>query len=256
MIAQPHRVDSKVGSPGIRLRMFLDHRAVNSAQFGARGLEARPRSKATEDLSHPMHTAGHHHRREVVRARHDIRDDFRFRWVGNGRLEDTDDGRRTLAKPDCLPNHRRIARQRGRPEAICQHGGAGRLRPIVGRAEQPAQHRTESHHVEVRSADDTCADHARLAKTDHRETDGGKIAKCGQRLHACAEVLDFRDRKHRVLVPQAPRALADVDQAILVTVDERPQQHASDNAEDGGVGANTKRERDDDGDGQSFDPGQ
>ena len=236
--------------------MFLDDRTVDGAQLGARGLEARARSEATEDLRHPMHASGHHRCGEMVRARHDVRDDLRFRWVRNGRLEDTDDSRGTLAKPDRLPNHRGIARQRGRPEAMRQHGRAARLRPVVSRAEQPAQHRTESHHVKVRPADDTGADHARLAQADHRETDGGEIAKRGQRLDACAEVLDFRDRKHRVVEPHAPRALADVDQAVLIAVDERPQQHASDNAEDGGVGANAKREGHDNGDGQSFDPGQ
>ena len=51
-------------------------------------------------------------------------------------------------------------------------------------------------------------------------------------------------------------ALADVDQAVLVAVDQRPQQHAADDAEDGGVGADAERQREDDGDGQALDPGQ
>ena len=46
---------------------------------------------------------------------------------------------------------------------------------------------------------------------------------------------------------EAGRALADVDQPIFVAIDERPQQHAADDAEDGGVGADAERERDDDG---------
>ena len=57
-------------------------------------------------------------------------------------------------------------------------------------------------------------------------------------------------------VPRPLRALTDVDQPILVAVDERPQQHAADDAEDRGVGADAKGERDDDGDGESLDPGQ
>ena len=43
------------------------------------------------------------------------------------------------------------------------------------------------------------------------------------------------------------RALADVDQAIFVAIDERTEQHAADDAEDRGVGADAERERHDDG---------
>src|SRR5262249_8821573 len=42
-------------------------------------------------------------------------------------------------------------------------------------------------------------------------------------------------------------ALADVDEAFLVAVDERPQQHGPNEAEDGGVGADPEREGEDHG---------
>ena len=77
-----------------------------------------------------------------------------------------------------------------------------------------------------------------------------------QRLDARAQVADLRDREVGVLGADAVRALADVDQAILVAVDERPQQHAADDAEDRGVGADAEGEGEDDRDGQPFDPGQ
>ena len=54
----------------------------------------------------------------------------------------------------------------------------------------------------------------------------------------------------------ARRALAQIDQAILVLVDERPQQHAAHHAEDGRVGADAQRQGGDDGEGEAFDPGQ
>ena len=54
--------------------------------------------------------------------------------------------------------------------------------------------------------------------------------------------------------PMPRRALADVDQPVLVAVDERPQQHAADDAEDGGVGADAERQREDDGEAQALDP--
>ena len=56
--------------------------------------------------------------------------------------------------------------------------------------------------------------------------------------------------------PMPLRALADVDEPVLVAVDERPQQDAADDAEDGGVGADAERQRQDDGEGQALGPGQ
>ena len=85
---------------------------------------------------------------------------------------------------------------------------------------------------------------------------GGEIAERAERLDARAKVPDFRHRKVRVLGADAARALADVDQAVFVAVDERPQEHAPDDAENRGVGADAERQGDDDGDGQSLDPGQ
>ena len=115
---------------------------------------------------------------------------------------------------------------------------------------------TQAHHLEVRSADDPGAHHARLAEADQREVDGREFAEGGQRLDPRAEVADLRHRELGVLGADAARALADVDQAILVLVDERPQQHAADDAEDRGVGADAERQRDDDRDRQSLDAGQ
>ena len=64
------------------------------------------------------------------------------------------------------------------------------------------------------------------------------------------EVVDLGHRERRVLGAEARRALADVDQPILVAIDERAQQHAADDAEDRGVGADAERERHHDGGGQ------
>ena len=59
-----------------------------------------------------------------------------------------------------------------------------------------------------------------------------------------------------VLDADALGALADVDQPVLIAVDERLQQHAADDAEDGGVGADAERQRQDDREGQALDPHQ
>ena len=129
-------------------------------------------------------------------------------------------------------------------------------RPVVGRVEQSAPDRPQPHDLEVRSADDPGADHARLAKADHRELDGREVAEGRQRFDTRLQVPELRNRELGVLDADAGRALTDVDQAVLVAVDERPQQHAPDDAEDRGIGADAKRQRHDDGEGQALDPGQ
>ena len=83
-----------------------------------------------------------------------------------------------------------------------------------------------------------------------------ELAEVGERGDPRPQVLDLRDREHHAVLPEALGALADVDQPILVAIDERPQQHAPDDAEDRGVGADAERQGDDHRDGQSLGPGQ
>ena len=64
------------------------------------------------------------------------------------------------------------------------------------------------------------------------------------------KILDLRHGERGVLDADAGRALADVDQPVLVAIDQRPQQHAADQREDGGVGADAERQREHDGDRQ------
>ena len=117
-------------------------------------------------------------------------------------------------------------------------------------------HRAQAHDVEVRAADDAGADDARLAEADHRELDRREVAERGERLHPAWRSRSRAPRTLAFVRADARRALADVNQPVLVAVHQRPQQHAADDAEDRGVGADAERERDDDGDGQALDPGQ
>jgi len=73
--------------------MRLQHRGVAGSQLGPGLIERRARSQAAEDLRHPMFAAGHHGRRQVVRARGHVRDDLGRHRIGNSGLEDTHDGR-------------------------------------------------------------------------------------------------------------------------------------------------------------------
>ncbi len=191
-----------------------------------------------------------------MRAGDDVRDDLGLRGIRDRRFEDADDRRRTISEADRPADNRGVAPERCRPEPIGQHRYAGGVGPVVGRIDQPPAHRTETHHFEVRAADDAGPDDAGLAEPDHRERDRREITKRGQRLDASLEVAQLWYREVGVLDPFAARGLTDVDQPLLVTVRQRPQQDAADDAEDGGVGADAQCERDHHGDGQPLDAAQ
>jgi hypothetical protein len=61
-------------------------------------------------------------------------------------------------------------------------------------------------------------------------------------VNAGLNVLNFRDGKSGVFVAQARRALADVDEPVLVTIDERLEQDAANESEDGRVGSDAERQ--------------
>ena len=58
-----------------------------------------------------------------------------------------------------------------------------------------------------------------------------------------ADVRNLRNRERGVVHLQTRRALLDVNQAILIAIHQRAQQHASQNAENGRVRANAERQR-------------
>ena len=118
--------------------MLLNHRAVGRAQLGASRVEVGAGGKPAEQLGHAMHAAVDHRRVEMVRAGHDVGDDFGLGGIGHRRFDDADDGGGAIAEPDGLADHRRIALERRGPEAIREHRGTRRLRPVVGRVEQAA----------------------------------------------------------------------------------------------------------------------
>ena len=110
----------------------------------------------------------------------------------------------------------------------------------------------QSHHFEIRSADDAGLDFARLAQTDHGEADGGEVAELADGFDAARAVLRFPERKSWRSRRRCPGALPDVDEAVFIAIDERAQQHAAHQAENRGVGADAQRQREDDGDGETF----
>src|SRR6202521_513425 len=169
-----------------------------------------------------MDSPGHHRRGQVMRAGHDVGHDLGFGGIGHRGFEDAYDGGCALTKaaePDGLANHLGIAPEHGRPESIAQDHGASGLRAIVLRAKQPSEDWVQPHDLEIRSADDPRADLTWFAKADHGKADRGKLAELSERFDAGTHILNFWNGERCVFGPHSACTLADINQAVLVTVD-------------------------------------
>ena len=256
LIAKLHRIDPVVSLGRVDLGILAHDRAMRGAQIGACGLDVGAGRETPEQLGHPMHASCDHRGRHVMGARDDVGDDLGFGGIGHRRLEDADDCRAARVQPDGLSDHRRIVLVRRRPETMCQDDDSRRLRTIVRCVDQSAKHRSQPHHVEVGPAHDARAHDARIPEAVHRERDRGEVAEGAHRFHACLEVVDLRDGERDVRRLKAGCALPDVDQAIFVTVRQRLEQDASNDAEDGGVRPDAQGQCQHDGDRQAPCPDQ
>ena len=255
LIAKRPRTDLDVGIGRVGLRVFADDGGMHGAQLRARVLQRDARRKTTEELRHPMRAPRLHRRAKVVRAGDDVGDDFGIGRVGHRGLEDAYHRRWARSEAYRSPNNRWVSIERGRPESISQDRGRRGVRPIISRVQEAAKHRTKTHHLEERSVDDAGLDHAGHGpKTDQGKVDRGELAKRGDAGDAGPEVLNLGHRERHVRGADARSALANVDQPIFIAIDQRSQQHASNNAEGGSVCANAERERHHDRRRQTFGP--
>src|SRR6516162_2157255 len=236
----------------IRLAMFK-HAMTNTTAAAAsntrrivraRGLERDAGRESAEELRHPMRPVGDHRGPQMMRARHNVRDDLGVSRIRDRRLEDADHRGGPRTETDGRADDIRVAVERRRPEPVSEDRRPGRVGTIVIRVQQAAEHRAKAHHVEERTTDDARLDHAGLAaETTQREVHRGEVAEGGDGRDARLEVVQFRYRERDVLGAEAGGTLADVDQLIFVAIDEGAEEHAPDDAENRGVGADTERER-------------
>ena len=228
--------------------------ARSSARAASR---SAPGARRAEELGHAMHAAGHHRRVQMVRAGHDVGDDLGFRRDrgprARGRRRSSRSGRQ--AARSCRSPTGRSAASWSRSGSVSTAAPAACGPSSVGSSSRPRTGRSP-----ITSKYDPPTTPARTTRGSPRPiiVNGivEKSPKARQRGDAAAQVLDLRDREVGVLDADAARALADVDQAIFIAVDERPQQHAADDAEDRGVGADPERQGDDHRDRHALDPGQ
>src|SRR5262249_12168230 len=104
-------------------------------------------------------------------------------------------------------------------------------------------------HLEERPSHDAGLNGSRLAESRHGEAGGGEVAEGAERLGARAQIADLRHRKGDI---GAAFALAEVDKAIFVAVDEREQQATAQKAEYFGVGADAEGQGEDDSYAEAF----
>ena len=121
----------------------------------------------------------------------------------------------------------------------------GRVGTGVLRSDEAAENRTQTHYIKIVAADDAAVNDARFAESDHRKVHLREIAEFAEGADAALDILDFGHGKGGVVLSAGGGALADVDEAVLVAIDERLQQHSTHEREDGRVGADAQRQRED-----------
>jgi len=198
--------------------MLLHDRAVNRAQLAPGGVQTGTGGKAAEHFRHAVFAACHHGRRQVVGACYNVCDEFGFGWIGIRGFEDTNDRCTAGAESNRFTENGRVSFQPRHPKTIRQHGNTCSGGTIVGCAQQSSQDGPETHHLEIITSYNAGTDLARLPQPNHREGNRGKFAQCGHRLHSLPQILNFRDRKRRVLNANAWRTLTNVDKAAFVPV--------------------------------------
>ena len=254
LIAQPLDAQLYVCLRRVRLRVLAHHRRMQGGQLRPCRFQRDAGRQAAEQLGHAVGAFGHHRRAEVMWTGHHVRDDLRLLRIGHGRLEHADHGGGARTDADGLADDTRVAVEGGGPETMCEdHRTRGRG-TVVGGAEQAAEHGPEPHDLEERPVDDSGLHHTRLAEVEshHREVDGGEIAERGDGGGARLEVGDLRNGEGQVLGADALGALADVDQAVLIAIDQGHEEHGPHHAENRRVGPDAEGEGHDHGDGQAL----
>src|SRR6266849_232440 len=229
--------------------MIFHHSRVDAGQLGARLFEAYAGSEAAEEFGHAMHAAGNHSGGEMVGAAGDVANDLSFGGIRNGGFENADDQARSITKAaeaNGFADDGRILLHHRGPEAIGEDGGTGGFGAVVTHVEEASEHGVQAHDFEVGAADNATSDCAGVTEVVHGETNGREVAKLANGFGTGANVLDLRDGEGCVIGADAFGALPDVDEAVLVAVDERTEEHAAHQAEDGGGGADAEGEGEDD----------
>src|SRR5262245_17144951 len=182
-----------------------------------------------------------------MRAGDNVRDELSLDWIGNRRLQHANDRRRAPAlvapKTDYLSYHATVGLQGVHPEPVGQHSSSGCIRTIVTRREQASQHRAKPHNFKIVAVHNSGADLAWIAQPDNREVELRKSAEFLDAFQPGIQILDLWHGERCIVGANTRGALAHVQQAVFVAIGKRSQQHAAHHAENGGVSADSKSQR-------------
>ena len=131
-----------------------------TAATSVRACSTRRAGREPRDhLRHAMRAALDHHRAQVVLADHHV--EQRVDAVGKERrrLQDADHRHRLRRRArTCLPTMLGIAAEALHPVLVRQHHHRRHAGSVVARPREPAEHRRESHHLEVVAGDEPDVD--------------------------------------------------------------------------------------------------
>ncbi len=163
---------------------------------------------------------------------------------------DADDGVRHTVQAGALADRLWACAEVLAPELLAEDDHWFVRRRIGRAAERPAVQRRHAEHVEVAGGDDRAGDaHRVVAGRRHGDGVFAVTRECRQRPLSSGYVHEVAGRV--VALRRLGATAPDLDYRLGVRVWQRPQEDAVDDAEDGGVGADAKREREDRHDGEA-----
>ena len=230
---------------GFRIRGF---------ELQAHRVELRLRGGACDRRLQPSDR--HHEAAAARHAGHVVFDRCPHLGVVGGKAEarrhDADDEVRPSLGHDRSTDNRRIAAEQPLPDAIAEHQHFRRLRPVVVRLDGAAEERRRAEQRKERAADARAEDAlGQLQPADVEGPAGEERDALERRQAPPVLVIGQRAARDRAGAIAIDLAVHEREHAGGIAVRRRPQDHGADDAEDGGVGADAERQRDDGGDGES-----
>ncbi len=166
--------------------------------------------------------------------------------LGIERLErrghDADDAVLAIAHDQRAPDDRRIGAETAPPQLVAEEQHPPVIRTVVLGGEAASERRTDAHHVEVVPAHADGRHPLRLAARDQRRH---PRAHHRELLEAAAPLAPVEHgREADVAREPLGVAIADGHEPLGIRIRQRAQEDGVDHGEDGGVGADAERQRD------------
>ncbi len=238
--------DPVVGPGIVGVGVLALEPVVDGGDLGPRLVERCARLQPPDELGHAMGAALDHRRAQVVLAEHHVEEAVHLiREVGRG-LQHADHGHRLPVHEKPAADDAGVGTEAADPEVVGQDRHRRDAGAVVARAGESAKHRGEAHDVEEVAGDEADLDAEHVGVAAQHGVPGRVLRDIGERRRAVAQVAYLGDGEEHVLAAEPIGRLAEVHQAVAVAMGQRLEQHAADDAEDRGGGADAEREGDHD----------